>query len=138
MKIIDLYIGKSFTRCFLLVLSILGFLFSFFEFILELDEVGKGHYQLNDALSYVLLTLPGRLLDLIPHSSLLGGIIALGLLADKNELVAMNAGGISVRRICLVSHCGCNTSHAGGRDSGRVYCAALGAASTDKPFGGAH
>ena len=52
MKIIDLYIGKSFTRCFLLVLSILGFLFSFFEFILELDEVGKGHYQLKDALFF--------------------------------------------------------------------------------------
>jgi Predicted permeases len=100
MKIIDLYIGKSFTRCFLLVLSILGFLFSFFEFILELDEVGKGNYQLTDAVSYVLLTLPGRLLDLIPHSCLLGGIIALGLLADKQELVAMQAGGISVRRIC--------------------------------------
>jgi lipopolysaccharide export system permease protein len=100
MKIIDLYLGKSFTRCFLLVLSILGFLFSFFEFILELDEVGKGHYQLTDALSYVFLTLPGRILDLLPHSSLLGGIIALGLLADKNELIAMNAGGISVRRIC--------------------------------------
>jgi lipopolysaccharide export system permease protein len=100
MKIIDLYIGKSFTRCFLLVLSILGFLFSFFEFILELDDVGKGHYQLTDAVSYVLLTLPGRLLDLIPQSCLLGGVIALGLLADKNELVAMQAGGISVRRIC--------------------------------------
>jgi lipopolysaccharide export system permease protein len=100
MKIIDLYLGKSFTRCFLLVLSILGFLFSFFEFILELDEVGKGHYQLTDALSYVLLTLPGRILDLIPQSCLLGGVIALGLLADKNELIAMNAGGISVRRIC--------------------------------------
>jgi len=101
MKIIDLYIGKSFTRCFLLVLSILGFLFSFFEFILELDEVGKGHYQLKDALFFVLLTLPGRLLDLIPYSSLLGGIIALGLLADKHELVAMQASGISARRICL-------------------------------------
>jgi lipopolysaccharide export system permease protein len=100
MKIIDLYLVKSFTRCFFLVLSILGFLFSFFEFILEIDEVGKGQYQLMDAISYVFLTLPGRLLDLIPHSCLLGGIIALGLLADKSELVAMNAGGISVRRIC--------------------------------------
>ena len=32
----------------------------------------------------------------------------------------------------LVSHCGCNTSHAGVGDPGRVYCAALGAASTDE------
>lgn len=100
MKTIDLYIGRSFTRCFLLVLSILGFLFTFFEFIAQLDDVGRGHYQLKDALSFVLLTLPGRILYLIPESSLLGGIIALGLLADNNELLAMQDSGISVRRIC--------------------------------------
>lgn len=100
MKTIDLYIGKSFIRCFLLVLSILGFLFTFYEFITQLDDVGRGHYQLTDALSFVLLTLPGRVSDLIPQSSLLGGIIALGLLADNHELVAMQAGGMSVRRIC--------------------------------------
>jgi len=100
MKIIDHYIGRSFIRCFLLVLCILGFLFTFFEFITQLDDVGRGHYQLKDAVFFVLLTLPGRISQLIPQSSLLGGIIALGLLADNNELVAMRASGISVRRIC--------------------------------------
>lgn len=100
MKIIDRYIGRSFIQCFLLVLSILGFLFSFFEFISELYDVGKGRYQITDALSFVLLTLPGRIAQLIPPSSLLGGVIALGLLADNNELVALRASGISVHRIC--------------------------------------
>jgi len=100
MKIIDRYIGRSVIGCFLLVLSILGFLFTFFEFITQLDDVGRGHYQLKDAVFFVLLTLPGRISQLIPQSSLLGGIIALGLLADNHELVAMQAGGLAVRRIC--------------------------------------
>jgi len=87
-------------RCFVLVLAVLGFLFTFFEFITQLDDVGRGHYQFKDAVFYVLLTLPGRITELIPQSSLLGGIIALGLLADNHELVAMQAGGMAVRRIC--------------------------------------
>jgi lipopolysaccharide export system permease protein len=100
MKTIDRYIARSFIQCFLIVLAILGFLFTFFEFITELGDVGKGQYQLAEAVFYVVLRLPERITHLIPPSSLLAGIIALGLLADNNELVAMRAAGISVRRIC--------------------------------------
>jgi len=50
---------------------------------------------------FICLTLPRRMLDLMPVSALLGGIIALGLLADNRELLAMQAGGMSSRRICL-------------------------------------
>ena len=66
MKTLDLYIGSGFTRYFLLVLFILAFLFSLFEFFGQLDDVGRGYYQLQDAFFFVLLTLPGRILDLIP------------------------------------------------------------------------
>lgn len=100
MKILDLYIGKYFIKYFLLVLFILGFMFSFFEFVAQIDDIGRGCYQFKDALFFVLLTLPNRMLDLIPGSTLLGSIIAVGLLADNNELLAMHAGGISVWRIC--------------------------------------
>ncbi|RLC32642.1 MAG: LPS export ABC transporter permease LptG [Deltaproteobacteria bacterium] len=100
MKTLDIYIGTGFIRHFLIVLFILGFLFSFFEFLGQLDDIGTGSYQYSDALFFVIFTLPGRMLDLIPVSTLLGGIISLGLLADSNELLAMNVSGISVRRIC--------------------------------------
>ena len=99
MKILDRYIGSNFTRRFLLVLGILAFLFSFFEFLSQLDDVGRGQYQLSGAVTYVVLTLPGRLVDLAPGSALLGCIIALGLLSDSNELIAMQANGVPVRRI---------------------------------------
>jgi lipopolysaccharide export system permease protein len=40
------------------------------------------------------------MLELMPISTLLGSVVALGILADHGELLAMQAGGISVRRIC--------------------------------------
>ncbi|MGB9499251.1 MAG: LPS export ABC transporter permease LptG [Dissulfuribacterales bacterium] len=100
MKILDLYIGRALTRHFLVVLFILCFMFSLFEFHAQVDDVGKGAYHYMDALFFVILTFPSRMLDLIPESILIGTIIALGLMEGNNELLAMRAGGISVWRIC--------------------------------------
>jgi lipopolysaccharide export system permease protein len=100
MKILDLYISRALTRYFLLVLFALCFMLSLFEFFDQMDDVGRGAYQYKDAIFFVLLTLPSRILDLMSESILLGSIIALGLMADNNELVALRAGGISMWRIC--------------------------------------
>ncbi len=99
MKILDLYIARYFFRFFFIVLAIPGILFSFFELLSQLESVGKGTYSVEDALMFVLLTLPGRLQDLLPMTVLLGGIISLGVLSDRNELLAMQASGISIQRI---------------------------------------
>ena len=100
MKILDFYIGRSFLKYFFLIILILMVLFSLFELLSQLEDVGKGNYRLPNALVYIGLTLPKRLLDLMPISTLLGGIVALGLMADHGELTAMEASGISVLRIC--------------------------------------
>jgi lipopolysaccharide export system permease protein len=100
MKTIDRYIGSSFLRSFALIIIILVALFSILELMSELDDVGKGTYQLKDAFFFVGLTLPRLMLDLMPISTLLGSVVALGLLGDHGELLAMQAGGLSVQRIC--------------------------------------
>jgi len=99
MKTLDIYIGKQFLKFFFIVLAVPGILFSFFELLSQLESVGQGSYRIADAMIFVLLTLPGRLLDLMPMTVLLGGIISLGMLADRNELLAMEASGMSVFRI---------------------------------------
>jgi lipopolysaccharide export system permease protein len=101
MKTLDRYIGSSFFRSFGLIISILLVLFSFLELLTQLDDIGKGSYQIPDVILYILLTVPRRMLDLMAISTLLGGIIALGMLADHRELLAMQAAGVSARRICL-------------------------------------
>ena len=100
MTILDRYIGTSFIRGFLLVICILIALFTFMELVGQLDDVGKKEYRIKTALAYVSLTTPRRIYDLIPVSALLGSIIALGMLADRGELLAMQAVGVSGRRIC--------------------------------------
>ncbi len=100
MKTIDRHIGSSFLRSFGLVVIILVVLFSFLELLSQLDDAGKGNYQVQDVFLFIGLTLPKRMLDLMPISTLLGSVVALGLLADHGELLAMQAGGISVQRIC--------------------------------------
>ncbi|MGI9570593.1 MAG: LptF/LptG family permease, partial [Desulfobulbia bacterium] len=101
MKTLDRYIGVRFIQCFLLVIFILVSLFSFLELVAQLDDIGKGNYQLLDVFAYIGLTIPRRVLDMVPMAALLGSIIALGMLADKGELIVMRASGLSVQRICF-------------------------------------
>lgn len=100
MKTLDRHIGSSFLRSFALIFIILVALFSLLELMSQLDDVGKGNYQVKDVLFFIGLTLPRRMLELMPISTLLGSVVALGLLADHGELLAMQAGGMSVQRIC--------------------------------------
>lgn len=100
-RIIRLYLARSTIEGFLLALSLLVMLFSLFELLVQLDFVGRGAYRLADAFVFVALTVPKRLSDLTPMAALLGSTFGLGLLADHQELTAMQAAGISVRRIAL-------------------------------------
>ena len=99
MKRLDRYIEGATLRSLVLVASGLTGLFSLLEFVDQLHDVGKGHYRLIDALVYVLLTAPARLLQLMPAAMLFACLFALGSLATRGELTAMRAGGLSPRRI---------------------------------------
>ncbi|MGD9016318.1 MAG: LPS export ABC transporter permease LptG [Desulfobacterales bacterium] len=99
LKLLDRYVGGNILQGFLLLLSILLVLFSFIELLSQLNDVGKGDFHLSDAFMYAALTLPKQAADLMPLSALLGSIVALGLMADHQELTAMQAAGISVQRI---------------------------------------
>jgi lipopolysaccharide export system permease protein len=99
MRRLDRYIEVSTFRSLVLVVSGLTALFSLLEFVDQLRDVGTGHYRVTDAFLYVLLTLPSRLLQLMPVSLLLGSLFALGNLSNGSELIAMQSVGISERRI---------------------------------------
>jgi lipopolysaccharide export system permease protein len=100
-KIIDHYLGRNTLQGFLLVLSVLLVIFSFLELLIQINDLGKGTYRLPDAFLFVALTIPKRIVDLVPFAAMLGSIVALGLLADHQELTAMQAAGISVQRIAF-------------------------------------
>lgn len=101
LRTIERYLGWNTLQGFLLVISLLGVIFSLFELLIQLDYLGRGEYGITDAFLYVALTIPKRLSDLMPMAALLGSVAALGLLADHHELTAMQLAGVSVRRIAL-------------------------------------
>jgi lipopolysaccharide export system permease protein len=95
----DRYIGAAALKAFVLVAAALTALFSLLEFVDQLSFIGQGRYGLTDALAYVLLTAPFRLLQVTPVSMLLGCLLALGEFARNYELIALQSLGISEIRI---------------------------------------
>jgi lipopolysaccharide export system permease protein len=96
---LDRYIESATLKALVLVSTGLTLLFSLLELLDQLHDVGKGQYRLIDAVAYVLLTAPARLLQLMPVSVLLATLFALGTLAGHNELTVIRATGVSPRRI---------------------------------------
>lgn len=92
------YIARAMAQGYLLVALVFVALFSFIELIQQLDDVGAA-YRMADAFLYVLMMLPRRLLDATPVIALLGTLVPLGLLADGNEILAMRAAGLPLRRL---------------------------------------
>ncbi len=96
---LDRYVESTTLKALALVCASLTVLFSLLALLDQLHEVGEGEYRLSDALEYVLLTAPGRLLQLAPVAALLTTLLALGALANHNELTIMRASGVPPRRI---------------------------------------
>ncbi|HDZ16301.1 MAG TPA: LptF/LptG family permease, partial [Methylophaga aminisulfidivorans] len=91
MKLLSRYIASHILSSTVIVLLVLLGLYTFMDFVAELDDLGKGQYQLMDIVSYLLLTMPKRIYELLPVAALLGSVIGLGTLASQSELVAMRA-----------------------------------------------
>ncbi len=96
---VDRYIMQRFLIGIIPALLLLLALFSFMALAEELEDVGKGSFTLPDALMVVFLTTPKRIVELLPVTALLGGLLGLGAMANNLELIAIRAAGISKRRI---------------------------------------
>ena len=88
------YLAREIYRSTSVVLIALLGLFTFFTLVDELDSV-NAQFPLT-ALFYLQgLSLPTRLYDLLPIGLLIGAILALSGLAQRNELVILRVSGVS-------------------------------------------
>ena len=81
------------------VLVTLGFvsLFYFFDFVEELQSVGKHRdpgYTVVQALLYVALMLPSHLYELLPITVLIGTIFVMARLAQSSEFTILRTSGL--------------------------------------------
>jgi len=99
--IIYRYIALQVTVGLVIATAVLLPLFSFFDLLDQLDDVGKGTYRTIDAFMYTVMLLPRRFIQIAPFIALLGTVAALGALAVNSELIAMRTAGLSPVQISL-------------------------------------
>ena len=93
--ILDRYIGRSILVNSMLALFALVAVFSFFSLVDQLDDTGRGNYEVADAIQYVLLTIPRLSYELFPIAIVIGSMASLGMLANSSELAVIRTSGIS-------------------------------------------
>lgn len=95
MKILQRYFLSQILRSVLFVLFAFLGLFAFFDLIGELSSVGRGGYQLQHVLIYILLGFPGYIYELMPFAVLIGTIYALAMFASNSEYTIMRVSSLS-------------------------------------------
>jgi lipopolysaccharide export system permease protein len=94
-RLLNRYLAREVLYGTGLVLTALLFLFSFFDLIHELNDLGKGSYQLWQMFVFVVLALPGHAYELFPIAVLIGTLYGLSNLAAHSEITVMRASGMS-------------------------------------------
>ena len=97
--ILDRYIAVHVLGGIAIVFALLVALFLIGDLIAELDDVGRGRFDYSTALVFVIIRTPGRMCEVLPAATLIGGLLGLGQLAHHGELTAMRAAGASLSRI---------------------------------------
>jgi len=101
LKVYERYLAYEIYGATLLVLAAFLALFGFFDLVHEMEDVGKGSYQLHHAMGYVALTLPGRAYEILPVAVLIGALYALTLLARHSEITVLRASGLATGSLLL-------------------------------------
>ncbi|EIJ48211.1 permease [Herbaspirillum sp. GW103] len=95
MRVIQRYFTTEITRSVLFALAAFLALFAFFEMMGQLEQVGRNGYQLQQAVFYVLMGLPGNVYELMPTAVLIGTIYTLSQLAARSEFTIMRVSSMS-------------------------------------------
>jgi lipopolysaccharide export system permease protein len=97
---LDRHIRVTVLGSMALVILVLGGLDLLFSAVDELGDTNE-NYRAASAMAYVLYTFPRHLYELMPMSAMIGALAGLGTLASQNELVVMQASGVSRGRIVV-------------------------------------
>ncbi len=97
MTVLQRYFAVSIIQSVAFVaVAFLG-LISFMDLSGELPSVGKGGYDFQNALMYVLLQVPGNVYQVMPVAALIGTIYTLSQFASSSEFTIMRASSMSTR-----------------------------------------
>ncbi len=99
--VLDRYIGKTIFNTIMMTLFMLVSLSGIIKFVDQLRKTGEGQYTALGAGLYTLLSVPKDVEIFFPMAALLGALLGLGTLAQRSELVVMQASGFTRLQIAL-------------------------------------
>ena len=99
MNQISRYLNKEFFINITMIMLGLISLFSFFDFVQEINDLGKGGYGLMQVINYVVLSMPGHVYEVIPLAVLIGSMYTVGELSHNSEFTVMRSSGLSIKKI---------------------------------------
>jgi lipopolysaccharide export system permease protein len=99
MKIRDRYIAKTLLSYTLVVLLVWLSIYSFFNFLTEINVVGQESYTILSAVKYIILKMPEVTYNQASPVILLGCVLGMGHLATTNQLLIFRISGASILKI---------------------------------------
>ncbi|XNM69650.1 LPS export ABC transporter permease LptG [Escherichia coli] len=99
--VLDRYIGKTIFTTIMMTLFMLVSLSGIIKFVDQLKKAGQGSYDALGAGIYTLLSVPKDVQIFFPMAALLGALLGLGMLAQRSELVVMQASGFTRLQVAL-------------------------------------
>jgi lipopolysaccharide export system permease protein len=97
MSILQRYFAVNILQAVAFVAVAFLALISFMDLTAELPSVGKGGYEFEHAVMYVLLLVPGNVYQVMPVAALIGTIYTMAQFASSSEFTIMRASSMSTR-----------------------------------------
>jgi LPS export ABC transporter permease LptF/LPS export ABC transporter permease LptG len=100
-SLLDGYVASSYAGHLLLTTAAFWSLTMLVEFMDLVDDIQQNHVAWSVLFKYLLFQSPDRLRLVLPVAFLVATLTTLGLMARRNEITAIKAGGISVYRLVV-------------------------------------
>ncbi len=98
--VLDRYIGETIFTTIMMTLFVLVSLSGIIKFVDQLKKPGRSYDALGAGM-YTLLSVPKDVQIFFPMAALLGALLGLGMLAQRSELVVMQASGFTRMQVAL-------------------------------------
>jgi len=98
-KILEKYLFLMIFKSSISVLFSLLLIFSFFQFLREIDEIGNANYGLYESAKYILLLMPSYMNALLVLAIMIGTIFSLGKLNENKEIQIFLTASVSLKMI---------------------------------------
>lgn len=99
MSLLDRYVIGQYLRLLPMCVIAAAGSFVVVDFFLRIDEFAEHGAEASAIVSYVLFKLPRVITEVFPAASLIAVLVGIGLLAERRELVAMQACGVGRKQV---------------------------------------